>query len=769
MVWVPAPYAAAVVKPCVLILAGGMAAQHSTLLLSSDHSSLLLVASLCLALLRRWRSPACFFGAYALFMLAAGDIIAQRLDPEFAGDSMLARVRIAAAPAVRGDALLLYLEPAGDPRIPPRVRVSWFDPPWVPTLGEVWELELRLQPPRGNFNPGVFDYETWLFREKVHATGYVVGGKRNRLLWSGTATWLDRYREDFAWRAEAAAETDAAAAVLVAIGVGLRHKVSREQWDRFAVSGTSHLMAISGLHVGLAALAAFVVAYASTGWLAGQRNSYVLAVLVGALCALAYALTSGFGVPARRAVIMLTVVAVAITRRRTVDPLAAIALAALVVFLSDPVATMTPGFHLSFAAVLVLLWLARRREAGVPAARWLRAPRQLLVMQIFLLFGLLPLTSLIFQRFAVAATPVNLVAVPVFSFIIVPLTLAALTVLRWSEALAGVFLKAAARCIDALDGFIDCIVALPLANTMLAEIRGVAWLFVLLPLAWVVLPRGWPGRHVAVLGVIAIVTWRPPAPPVACFDSWVLDVGQGLAVVVQTHEHTMLFDTGMAWRSGGNVATQSILPFLRSRRLERIDWLVVSHDDLDHSGGLDAIRETLNIGTVLSGESLRGRADRRCVAGDAWSSGQVDFAVLHPRAGAAGAGNAASCVLRVSAGEYGLLLTGDIEAEGERILIESGAHLASDIVVVPHHGSMTSSSVPFTDSVRPDFAVVSAGHGNRWSFPKPQVVERWQAHGALVLNTATTGAVHFRVCARDGVTAPGLERRLRHRFWHAAT
>ena len=702
-------------------------------------------------------------------MLAAGDIIAHRLSPEFAGDSMLARVRIAATPVVRGQSAVFFVEPAGDPRIPPRVRVSWFEPPWVPATGEVWELELRLQRPRGTFNPGVFDYETWLFREKVHATGYVVNGKRNRLLWSGTASWLDRYRADFAWRARAAADTDDAAAVLAAIGVGLRNSVSREQWDVFAVSGTSHLMAISGLHIGLAALAAFLAAFAATGWIPGQRNRYVQAVLVGALCALTYALISGFGVPARRAVIMLTVVAIAITRRRAVDPLAAVALAGLLVFVSDPVATMMPGFHLSFAAVVVLLWLARRREAGASAPRWLRAPRQLFAMQISLLFGLLPLTALLFQRFAMLATPVNLVAVPVFSFVIVPLTLAALAVLRWSATLADEFLKIAALCIDALDVFIGYMVDLPFANTALAEIRGAAWMFMLVPLAWVVLPRGWPGRHVAVLGVLAIVTWRPAAPPAACFDTWVLDVGQGLAVVVQTREHTLLFDTGMAWRSGGSVAMQSILPFLRSRRVDRIDWLIVSHEDLDHSGGLGAIREALSVGTVLSGEPATRGADRRCVAGEAWSSGQVEFSMLHPKAGSGDSGNAASCVLRVAAGDHGMLLTGDIEAEAERSLIQGGAHLASAIVVVPHHGSMTSSSIPFTDSVRPAFAVVSAAYGNRWNFPKPGVVARWQARGAVVLNTATAGAVYFRVCARDGVAGPGLTRRLRHRFWHAAT
>ena len=763
------PHVATLIRPCLLLLAGGLAAQHSTLLLSSDHSSLLLVASLCLLFSRRSRSVAIFLGGYALFMLAAGDIIAQRLDPVYAGDSMLARVRIADFPRETGASIVLLVEPAGDRRIPPRARVSWFDPPHVPAIGEVWELELRLQQPRGSSNPGVFDYETWLFREKIHATGYVVGGKRNRLLWSGTATWLDRFRQDFTWRAGAATDSRDAAAVLAAVGVGLRHLVSREQWDRFAVSGTSHLMAISGLHVGLAALSAFLAAFALLGVLPGHRNSYIVAVVFGMVFALAYAVISGFGVPARRAVVMLVVAGLAFARRRNVDPVAAVALAAIAVFVVDPVATMKPGFHLSFAAVVALLWLAKRKVMVPHALRRLDAPRQLLVMQGFLLFGLLPLTALIFQRFAVVATPVNLVAVPVFSLITVPLTLAGLVVGEFFEAAAVNLLKIAARSIDALDWFIATMVRLPAADTRLAKIEGWAWLLVFLPLSWVVLPKGWPGRQLAVLGVIAIVTWRPALPPAGCFDAWILDVGQGLAVTVQTREGVLLFDTGMAWRSGGSVARQTLSPFLRGRRISHIDWLLVSHADLDHSGGLGTIRDNFSVGLVIAGEALAAGSDRRCKAGDSWTSAQVKFDILHPGSVNSGAGNASSCVVRVSVGSHGLLLTGDIEAESERDLIQSGAQLSSDIVVVPHHGSLTSSTVPFIDSVRPEFAVVSAAYGNRWGFPKPPIVKRWQAGGADVLNTATSGAVHFRICASGGVVAVGRERERRHRFWHAET
>jgi competence protein ComEC len=710
---------------------------------------------------------ALFLGAYALFMLASADTIGKRLPADYAGDSMLARVRVADFPKATGDSIVMLIEPAGDSRIPARVRVSWFDPPHVPAIGEIWELELRLRRPRGTSNPGVFDYESWLFREKIHATGYVVGGKRNRLLWSGTSSALDRFRQRFAARALAAAESTETAGVLAAVGVGLRHQISRDQWDRFAVSGTSHLMAISGLHVGLAALASSLLVFVLLGVLPGRRNACVAAIIAGLVFAMTYAAISGFGVPARRATIMLAVAALAVSRRRQVDPVAAVALAAVLVYIFDPVATMRPGFDLSFAAVVLLLWLAKRRRGTSLIPRWLDTPRQLLTMQVFLLFGLVPLTALLFQRFAVVATPVNLVAVPLFSVVTVPLTLAALAVGDLSEGLASHLLVIAAHSIDALDRFIEFMVNLPMADTRLAAFGGAGVLLLCLPLAWVALPPGWPGRHLAILGIVAIVTWRPAAPPAGCFDAWILDVGQGLAVAVQTHEGVMVFDTGMAWRGGGSVAEQSIVPFLRSRGIRHVNQLVISHADLDHSGGVAVIRREIGVGNVLAGEHSDLIASSRCLAGQHWVSAGVRFEVLHPARLSLAEGNAASCVVRVSVGSYGMLLTGDIEARSESLLIRNGAPLASDIVVVPHHGSLTSSTVPFTDSVRPAYAVISAGFGNRWGFPKPRVVERWRAVGATVLNTAASGAIHFRVCSQRGVVAVSQERQLRHRFWHA--
>ena len=747
---------------------GGLAAQHTTLPLRSDLCVVLLVASICAMFRARVRVPAVFLFGYALFMLAGQQVIATRLEPAYEGDSMLTQVRVADFPRASGRSVVMDVEAIADVRIPKRTRVGWFEAPVQPRLGDIWELELRLRQPRGTLNPGVFDYESWMFREKYRASGYVVGGKRNRLLDEGAVTRLERFRAGFVTTARGATDSDSAAAILAAIGVGARHAITREQWDRFAASGTSHLMAISGLHVGLAAIAAFVISF---GLLTPviRQNGYVVAIVIGAVCALAYALVSGFGVPARRAIVMLAVVAFTMWRRRQLDPAATVAAAGVVVFLTDPIATMRPGFHLSFAAVVLLVWLARRKDTVRSVWRIAVASRQLLVMQVFLLFGLLPLTALIFQRFVVAATPANLVAVPVFSFVTVPLTLAGMVSDSFLPALASFLLGIAAHSIDAIEWFIGYVVELPFSSITLARIQGVAWLFVWVPLAWVILPRGWPGRRIALLGILAVVTWKPAAPPVDCLDAWVLDAGQGLAVTVQSRTGVLLYDTGMAWRGGGSIADQVILPFLRSRRIDYIDWLVVSHSDLDHSGGVSRILDEVSVGEVIVGEPLELSQQRRCAKGQGWTSGSIRFDVLHPGSLDERGGNASSCVLRVSAGPHSILLTGDIEAPSERELVQARAPLAADIAVVPHHGSLTSSTVPFIDSVYPDIAVISAGHANRWGFPKPLVVERWEAMGARVLNTATSGALYFRVCADGGVTKMYGERARRHRFWHAET
>ena len=751
---------ALIVQYSLLLLAGGFAAQHSRLLLEWDPVAALIVAMIFLGCMRRTRPAAVFVAGALMFVLAARSYDTARLDPHFEGDSMLTVVRVVDFPSRRDETVTLVVTPVADARLPRRSRISWFQPPVTPVLGDEWQFELRLRRPRGNSNPGGFDTEAWMLREDLHASGYVVQGKRNRLLVSGRPPGIDGIRYDIV---RAVGKT-ATPGILAAITSGSRHALAPGQWDRFAATGTSHLMAISGLHVGLAAAAAFVVVYALSAALRLPGNHVRQAVAGGALLAAAYALISGFGVPAQRATTMLLIVAASLLCKRMVVPAKVLAAAAVIVFIVDPVASMTPGFHLSFGAVIALLWFAQRFRRRDGAGRGpLVAVRQFAEMQGLLLIALMPLTATVFQRVSLVAPVVNLVAVPLFSFITVPAALFGMVLLAVWPGASDLAFATAAESVAWVERWIAQFDALPFAALTLA---GKAGPVLLLPLLWVLLPRGWPGRGAAVLAAILLLSPRPASPPPGCFAAHVLDVGQGLSVLVRTHRHSLLYDTGIAYRSGGSAARQIILPFLRYRGIERIDWLVVSHGDLDHAGGVTDLRAAMEVDRTIWNDADPDMNAFRCRAGQNWSVDGVSFRVLHPDTAFAGNGNDASCVVEVSAGERRMLLTGDIEASAETHLLASGKLRPAAIVVVPHHGSLTSSSPALVNALEADLAIASAGHANRWGFPKPRVAKRWQGNGARFVSTAKSGAISLRVCSWRHRSTVVEERRLRQRFWH---
>lgn len=756
---------------CVLVIAGGFAAQHSRLSPSSDICIVLIVASLLMLFRRRSRYMGCFVFGLGWFLLAGQQIVDARIPNQYVGDSLLADVRIVDFPRQVGSSVVMVVAPQGDQRLPPRSRVSWYQPDIAPALGDVWRLELRLKRPRGLSNPGVFDREAWLFRNRIHATGYVVESKRNRLLATGTGSSVEVFRREFVARSADVAPSPAIAAVLAAIGVGARHEVSRQQWDRYAASGTSHLMAISGLHIGLAASAAFLLARVLTSAFPRAGNAHLASILVALGCACAYAAVSGIGVPAQRAVLMLLFGGITVLRRRSVAALRTVALAGLIVFLVHPVATMAPGFHLSFSAVVLLVFLAgvRQPRAGQAALVQRAGDRlqQLFRIQVFLLFGLMPLTVLLFQRIAPLALPVNLIAVPLFSIVTVPFTLIGLVLGEIAGFAGPTALLIAARSIQFMEALIAWATALPFVNHTVVAPRGLLRVAIFLTAVLALLPKGWPGRHVALVAVLALLLQPPLRPPAGCVDTHVLDVGQGLATVLQTHNRTLVFDSGASFRGGGSVAEQVIVPFLRSRGLKEIDWLIVSHADIDHSGGVAALADYAVIKDLRAGEALpeSGLTVTLCSSGQRWRDDGVRFRILHPQGTGFRNGNDASCVLVVETGQHAVLLTGDIEVAAEREVIATRDWERIDAVVVPHHGSLTSSSVAFVDAVAPEIAVVSSGFNNRWGFPKPEVVARWSAAGASVLNTASSGAVSFRLCRHSGLAPPRLDRHERRRFW----
>ncbi len=759
---------------CLTLLSGAYALGFSRTLPPDDLFLALVLAAGACARLPGTHVIAWFLAGYSAMWLAAWLDIEDRLDPARAGDTLGIVVRIAEFPSETDATLRFVAEPLDQKNLPARIRLSWYEPQSRPALGEVWQLRVRLRRPHGYANPAGFDYEGWLFRQHIGATGYVVAHPENRRLHDLSAGRLSRFRRGFAARVSALLPHDDAAAVLLAVSVGARHRITREQWDRYALTGTIHLMAISGLHIGLAAGSVFLMAWAVLAPLCRRANVRDLALMAAVLAAAMYATVSGLAVPAQRALLMALLAAMAVMLRVRIDAASLIAVPCVALFLTDPVAIHSPGFRLSFAAVAVIFWMMQSHSAvtrGRGAPVWDAIRRYLHGLgrlQVMLLAGLFPLTTLIFGRFSPVAPLVNILILPLFNFLTVPSCLAGMLLQGPLQLLGDQLLLFAYVSVRLVLSLVSFAAALPGAGAAVLPPTGVAVFLTVLPVYFVLLPAGWPGRKLAWLSIAAALLYRPPGPPPGCLDYQVLDVGQGLAVVLETAHHTTLYDTGPAFRSGSNTAELVVIPFLKARGIDRLDTLILSHADQDHAGGVNSIVRQFAVGRIFVGEPLAisGIGQILCDATVSWSLDGVQFRFLHPAAHRAWEGNNASCVLEISAGTQRLLLTGDIETPVEGALLAGGGIRRVATVVVPHHGSRTSSSVDFVAKLKPQTAIVSAGFGNRWGFPKPDIVRRWQNAGAVVLETASSGAIGQRVCPDASNSRPKSARDDARRYWH---
>ena len=721
--------------------------------------------------LEKTRTIGSFLLGAGMFCLVATARTADKLNPELAGTVLTVSLQVIDFPVVNDKSTRLLVMPIGAPELPSRLRLGWYNAPPHVEAGQHWNLRIKLRRPRGNSNPGGFDYEGWLFREGIGATGYVVAHSGNVRLSRESNSLLLSIRLAAIARIDTLFGPGDARAVLKAITVGARNEISRSQWDVYARTGTSHLMAISGLHIGLAAGGAFLLAWAFGAVVCRRKNIRDISMAFAVVCALAYAAVSGFAVPAQRALLMAIIAGAGFLSRRRFDSGDVIAVTVLLVFIANPLVVLLPGFQLSFFAVIVLVWLARSAmtpEASQPrwhVRRLVHAVGQLTRLQFALLLGLFPLTVLSFGRVSLFAPLINLVVLPFFTAVTVPTALLGLVLDGYFAPLGDLLLGVSLRSIKWVLCGLSIAADIPMAASESA-LTGWSVLLVAGPaMLWVVLPAGWPGRGLALLAFGAALLHEPRSQKHGCLSADVLDVGQGLAVVMQTNTHTLLYDTGPAFRSGGNAAEFTIIPFLRYRGISRLDALVVSHSDLDHAGGVASILEHFQPGRILAGEP-GATPGQRCESPDQWTWDDVSFAVIHPEQGSIWRGNNASCVILITIGEHKLLITGDIEAAAERSILQKGSIGPADIVIVPHHGSRTSSRPAFVNELHPSAAIVASGYGNRWGFPKPDVTARWQTAGAAVLTTADSGALSFQLCAGEALGTVREHRRDAKRIWH---
>ncbi len=466
-------------------------------------------------------------------------------------------------------------------------RVSWYRQPPPLRAGERWRLALRLKPPHGFVNPGGFDYERWLFQQGISATGHVRDDAANARLAVGPgAYWLTRWRQQLRDRLDAALSDEGPARALVqALVLGDRGGLTPTQWDVFSRTGTSHLIAISGLHVGLVAGFVFFVArwFWSRSALLMRRFAAPRAAALAAVgAATGYAALAGFAISTQRALVMLLVVMVALVAGRTPRPASALVLALVAVLLLDPASVLSYGFWLSFGAVAILLYaLGRRLSAPVVVLRWGQA-------QWAVALGLLPMLLLFFGRASLVAPLVNLLAIPLFGLILPAVLLSAALMLlfgwHWPLALVGLLLEQGY-------GLLAMISEQPVASMTLGGRPDWVWAAagggVLLLLA----PRGLPARWLGLVLLLPLLLMRPPAPPLGEARFTLLDVGQGLSAVVRTRSRTLVYDLGPRYPSGFETGSAVVVPYLREVGVDRVDLVVASHADQDHIGGLRGLTQ----------------------------------------------------------------------------------------------------------------------------------------------------------------------------------
>ena len=648
-----------------------------------------------------------------------------------------------------------------------KLDLSWYELTAPLRAGDRWCLTVRLERPHGLANPGAADYERWLFAKGVAARGYVRPHPEPVLLQTAARYPVDQFRQGLIERFERLLSGNPFTGILTALAVGESHAISPWQWEIFTRTGTGHLLSISGLHISLVAGLLFVLVKQSWAWLPALGRRWPAPAEAAAVGALAgaggYALLAGLSLPTQRALTMIAVAMLALLARRPIVASRILALALLAVLILDPAAPLTAGFWLSFGAVATILYLAVGRRSGWPLTRWLG-------LQGAILLAMLPASLILFQQIPLLSPLANLVAIPWTSVTVVPLTLLAVLAGWISETAQKELLHLAAMAMDGLWRVLVWLGDSPWA--LLARPAPPLWtLLVALPgLLLLLAPRGLPGRWLG--GVLCLPLLFFPAAKPAPGGFWftLLDAGQGLAAVVRTRHHVLIYDTGPRMGFGFDASRAALIPFLRQQGTDQIDVLIVSHGDSQHTGGVRSLLEAFPVRQILTADPVETpiTAAEPCRRGQSWDWDGVGFHILHPPAPAGFSGDNRSCVLLVAGPGGRVLLPGDIEAAAEAELTQVyGAALAAQVLVAPHHGHRHHSLPGFLDAVQARYVLFSTGYNNRFGYPRPETVARYTQGGARILDTAQWGAITFRLDSAEAPLSPEGYRQQYRRYWHA--
>lgn len=691
----------------------------------------------------------------------------RRLPPALEGVDLDIEARLVGLPDRRGDSTRLDFavdraQRDGNPvALRGRIRVAWYGE--TPPLRSCsrWQLRVRLKRPRGASNPGGFDAERHALQAGIQATGYVRDDVAPREQGVGRAC-IDAWRERIALAIDRGVHDARIGVLLRALAVGDQRGLDDAHWQVLRATGVGHLIAISGFHVGMLALAAaFCARRLWRCWpsLALRFPGALLEAPFALAAASLYTALAGFGLATLRTLLMLAALALARVLRRHLSVTQALALALFVLFIVDPLAILSPGFWLSFAGVALLVYAAREPSSR---AWW----RELAPAQIAMSVGLLPLTVWFFAQSSLVGPLANLIAVPWISFVVVPATLAGALLVVPLPAIGEPLLQFAAVLLAPQWSLLEWQARWPLAQWHFAETSVFALGAAVIGVLWLLLPRGVPLRGVGALLLLPQLWPLPNRPAHGDVELSVLDVGQGLSVLVRTRHHALLYDAGARFPSGFDLGDAAVVPALHALGVRALDGLVVSHADNDHAGGVDAVRRALPPKTLWTSDPrIAPEQSVPCRAGQRWTWDAVEFRMLHPDGSRQGSENDRSCVLLVQSGDARVLLTGDIGARVEPA-VAAAAGREPLVLVVPHHGSKTSSSAALLDALTVQQALVSAAHRSRFGHPHPDVVARYRERGIPLLNTASAGCIRLHLPARGPPRTIEHCRRDRARYWN---
>jgi len=704
------------------------------------------------------------FGILWTFCSVQGEIDS-RLTAELEGQDIRLSGTIASIPERNSNRIRFIFKPNKNHySLPNKIRLNWYKPlPIEINANEQWQLTVRLKQIHGMSNPGGFDYEAWLFQQGIGATGYVRSSSNNTKLATASVYSINSLRQALMNKLELYLAESPNLGLIEGLMTGIRHNINPQQWQILSTTGTSHLLAISGLHIGLAGAIGFICF--QWIWLLRPKNLLLIpasefSAIGSLLAALFYAALAGFSIPTQRALIMLIVLLIGILSRQPVIASSLLAASMLIVLLLDPIAVLSIGFWLSFSAVGLILYLTNHR---FPSPRW-----QWLKIHGLLALGLSPLLLLFFLQTSVISPIANLIAIPFISFIIVPLLLLASVMLWLFEPLGAILLHTADYLLSLTWPLLDYLANISFSTYSITPLPFYYFIPIITGMVLLLSPRGFPAKWIGLVGFVPLLLFTPTKPNDSEFWFSLLDVGQGLSAVVQTSNHILVFDTGAKFSPQFNMGSAVLTPYLRHQGIRAIDKLIISHGDNDHIGGAIPLMAIIPTEQVISSTTDRLPESIPCYQQKPWQWDGVNFEILYPSKNDIGSENNLSCVLRVSSQHGSVLLTGDIELLAESRLVQRyHDRLSSTVMLAPHHGSKTSSSLQFINTVSPKIVLIPSGYRNRYHFPHKKVVSRYKTNGIPIFTTAEHGAMTIKF--EEG-TIPTVSswRHIDRKIWSAS-